>query len=46
MGPRARLDVIEKRKVLPLPEIEPRLLYRPARSLVAKTTELSKHSVK
>jgi hypothetical protein len=41
VGPRSGLDVMEKRLLL-LPGIEPRLLGRPARNLLAITTELSR----
>jgi hypothetical protein len=42
VGPRAGLDVTEKKKnLLPLPEIEPRLLCLPSRSLNTIPTELS-----
>jgi hypothetical protein len=35
VGPRAGVAATEKRKILPLPGIETRILGRPARSLVA-----------
>jgi hypothetical protein len=39
VGPRAGLDVMEK-IILPLPGIKPRLLGRPARSLLTMIPEL------
>jgi hypothetical protein len=42
VGPRAGPDIMEKRKhLLPLPGIEPRLLGRTVRSVVAVPTELA-----
>jgi hypothetical protein len=32
VGPRARLDDVERRRIFPLPELELRILGRPARS--------------
>jgi hypothetical protein len=34
LGPRASMDTVEKRNLLPLPGIEPRFLAHPAHSLV------------
>jgi hypothetical protein len=45
VSPRAGLDAMEKRNFLLLPEIEPRLLGRRFRSLVAVPTELFRRSV-
>jgi hypothetical protein len=42
VGPRAGLDVMEKKNILPLLGIEPRLLDRPPSSIVAIPTELSR----
>jgi hypothetical protein len=43
VGPRAGLDVMEKRKnVSPLMQMEPSFLDRPVRSLVTMWTELSR----
>ena len=42
VGSRAGLDVLEKRELLPLPEIKHTFLGRTARSLVTASTTLSR----
>jgi hypothetical protein len=41
VGPKAGLDAVEKKNIFSLPGIEPRLLGRQARSVIAILTELS-----
>jgi hypothetical protein len=41
MDPRGSLDAVEKRKIFPLPGIEPQLFSGPPHSVVTILTELS-----